>query len=121
MDIEELAAGLRPPAGLDDPSSREQSVEAGVSVGVQNPGEGLEVSPRMLALAIGRVEEQCRRRPDAAKRPPVTNVSPQASRLGLAAARRQYRHRRVVAKEGLRGHHLGGEYFVQRRQSCGGG
>jgi glycosyltransferase involved in cell wall biosynthesis len=35
--------------------------------------------------------------PDAAKRPLVTKVSPQSSRLGFTAARRQYRHRRVVA------------------------
>jgi hypothetical protein len=83
---------------------------------MQHTGEGSEVSLRVLGFAIRRVEEYCRRRPRAGKRPLVTNVCPQSSRRGPAAAGRQYRHRRVVAIERLQGHHLGGQYFDQRGQ-----
>jgi hypothetical protein len=89
MDVKELAADMRPATGLDDPSSREQSVEAGVSVGVQHTGEPLEVISRVLSFAVGRVAEECRWRPDAVKRPLVPDVGPQPTRFGPAAARRQ--------------------------------
>ena len=101
MDIEELAADMRPARRFNDPTGLEQSVEAGVSVGVQHAGEACKVSPRVLALAIRRVEEQCGRRPGTAKRPLITNVSPDPPGLGFAAARRQYWHRRVVAMKCL--------------------
>src|ERR1700758_1772792 len=101
MDIEELAADMGPTAGLDDPPGLEQSVEAGECVGVQHPGERLQVSPRMLALAIGRIEEDRRRRSGAAKRTLGTNIGPQPTSFGLAAAWRQYWHGCVVAMQRL--------------------
>jgi hypothetical protein len=67
MDIEELAADMRAAAGFDDPSSRGQSIEASAAVGVQDTGEGVQLSSRMLAFAVGRVEEDCRGQPSAFK------------------------------------------------------
>jgi hypothetical protein len=58
--------------------------------------EVLQMRPRMLTLAVGRVEEQSRRRPRAGKWPLIANIGPQPAGLGLAGARREDRHRRVV-------------------------
>ena len=87
MDIEELAADMRPASRLDDTPGLEQSVEASIAVGVQYTGEALEVSPRVFALPIRRVEEQRRRGPGAVKRPLVTNVSPDPPGLGFEPPR----------------------------------
>ena len=54
MDIEELAADMGPAAGLADPTGLEQSVEAGIAVGMQHSGEDFKVNPGKLALAVER-------------------------------------------------------------------
>jgi hypothetical protein len=50
MYIEELAPDMRPAGGLDDLSAREQLVEAGIAIGVDDAAELLQVGPRVLAL-----------------------------------------------------------------------
>jgi hypothetical protein len=44
--------------------------------------EAFKVNRRMLALAVGRPEEQCGRWPGTAKRPLVANVCPDPPSLG---------------------------------------
>ncbi len=116
MDVEELAADMRPAGRLGDPVAGEQLIEAGITVGVDDAAEVLQMLLRVLALAVRRIEEQRRRRACAGERPLVADIGPQPSGLGLAGARRQHRHRRVVDVQHLRAHHLGGERVDQRRQ-----
>ena len=74
------------------------------------------MGPRVLALAVGRVAEQRRRRSRPGKWPLVADIDPQPPGLRLAGARRQNRHRRIVNVQGLRSHDLGGEHVDQRLQ-----
>ena len=97
-------------------SAGEQLVEPGIAVGVDDAAEVLQMGLRMLALAIGRVEEQRRRRPRTGKRPLVADVGPQPAGLGLAGARRQDRHRGVVDMQAVAGEDVGGERIDERLQ-----
>jgi len=67
---------MRPAAGLDEAVAGEQLVEAGIAVGMDDAAELLQVSPRMRALAVRRVEEDRCRRPRASERPFVANIYP---------------------------------------------
>jgi hypothetical protein len=109
---------MRPAAGLDDPSAGEQFIEPGITVGVDYASEVLQVSSRVLAFAVGRVEEQSGRRPRASKRPLVTHIGPQSAGLGLASTWRQDRHRGVIDMKGIAGKHLGSEGVDERLQRC---
>src|SRR5271156_6457039 len=74
---------MRPAAGLDNPTSDEQLVEPGITVGVDDPAEVLQMCLRMLALAVGRVEEQRRWRPRAGEWPLIANVEPALAKAGV--------------------------------------
>jgi hypothetical protein len=113
MHVEELAPDVRPTAGLDDVAAGEQLLKPGIAVGVDDAAEVFEMGPRVLTLAIGRVEEQRCRGPFTAKRSLITHVRPQSASLGLAGARRQHRHRRVVDVQRVRGDDLGGQRIDQ--------
>ena len=63
MNIEEFAPHMRPTGGLDDPAAGEQLIEPGISVGVDNTAEVLQMRLRMLAFTVRRIEEQRRRLP----------------------------------------------------------
>jgi hypothetical protein len=76
MHVKELAPDVRPTAGFRNAVASEQLVEPGISIGVDHTAEALEVSPRMFTLAVGGVEEQCRRRPFSIKGALVPNVGP---------------------------------------------
>jgi hypothetical protein len=106
-----------PAASLGDPAADEQLIEPGIAVGVDDAAEVLQMNARVLTLAVRRVEEQCRRWTGTGEGPLIANVSPQPASLGLAGARRQYRHRRVVDMQGIGGHHLVGERVDQRLES----
>jgi hypothetical protein len=69
---------------------------------------------RMFALAIGRVKELSRRWPRASKWPLIAEVGPQPARLGLAGARRQDQHRRVVDVQSAAGEGVSGEGVDER-------
>src|SRR5690348_10498127 len=60
---------MRPAAGLDNAAADKQLVEPGIAVGVDDTAEVLQMRLRMLAFAVGRVEEQCRRWACAAEWP----------------------------------------------------
>jgi hypothetical protein len=76
VDIKEFAPHMRPAAGLDNPTAGEEFIEPGITVGVNDAAKVLQMRLRMLAPAIGRVEEQRRRWPGAGKRSLIANVGP---------------------------------------------
>ena len=89
MDVEEFAADMSPAGGLGDPIASEQPLEAGIGVGVDDAAEGPQMRVRVFALAVGRIEEQRRRRSSAGERPLVADIGPartgpQPAGLGLA-------------------------------------
>jgi hypothetical protein len=63
MDIEEFASHMHPAPGLKDPAAGEQRIEPGIAVGMNDAAEVFQMRLRMLAFAVGRVEEQRRRLP----------------------------------------------------------
>jgi hypothetical protein len=67
---------VSPATGLGNPVAGEQLVEPGITIGVDHAGEALEVRPRVLALAVRRVEEQRCRRPVTGEWPLVANIGP---------------------------------------------
>ena len=69
MNVEEFAPHMGPAAGLDNPTADEQFIEPGIAVGMDDATKVLQMRLRMLALAVGRIEEQSRRRPRAGERP----------------------------------------------------
>src|SRR5260370_23169848 len=90
MNIEELSSHMGPAGRLDDPSTGEQLVEPGIAIGMDDAAEVLQVRPRVLALAVRRVEEQRRRRAGPREPPPLGPLGPQPPSLGLPGAWRQY-------------------------------
>jgi hypothetical protein len=56
VDIKEFAPHMRPAGGLDNPIAGEQLIEPGVAIGVNDAAEVLQMRLRMLAFAVGRVE-----------------------------------------------------------------
>ncbi len=96
--VMELAPHMGPASDLDDRVAVEAAV-AGIAIGLQEALERLKMRSRPLALAIGRVAEQHHRRRTVAGRAVVAHVHPQPAGPGLAMARRQHRHRRVVGMQ----------------------
>jgi len=98
VDLEQLSPAVRPACDLDEPSVAAarvglvEAVEAGVPVGVEKAMAAFEQRPRMLALAVGRVEIADRRRRRSAPRRVRCSLvvegrrSPAASRRACCAA-----------------------------------
>jgi hypothetical protein len=107
---------MRPAAGLGDPSADKQFVKPSIAVGVDDAPKVLQMRLRMLTFTVGRVKEQSRRRPRASEWPLIADVGPQPARLGLAGARGQDRHRRVVDVQSVAGEDVSGERVDQRLQ-----
>ena len=120
VDVEELAPDMRPAGDLADRAGPVELAEAGIAVGLQDAAEAAKMALRMDALAVGAVAVEHRRRRFARPRPVVAHISPQAPGRGLAGARRQHRHRRVIAVDLVTGQHMGGDRFDQRLQLEGG-
>src|SRR5260370_39305450 len=97
MDVEELAPHIRP-AGHFDPLTRfVEFAEPGISVGLPGAAEVLEMPARVLALAVGAVAVEHRRRGGGGKRPVVAGISPEPAGLRLAGPGRPHRHWPEVA------------------------
>jgi hypothetical protein len=79
-EVEELAPRMGPAHRLDDRSrlaaSLVQAVEAGIGIGLHQPGVGDQVRFGVHAAAIGRVEVGRRRRIGAGKRPVIAHIGP---------------------------------------------
>ena len=121
MDVVELAPHMRPAGDLGHGRGLPvrgliERPETGIAVGLQEAVEAGQVRARMLALAIGRVAIDDRRRRPAPVGPFIAQIDPQPAGLGLAGARRQNRHRRVVGVQLLGRHDVVGSRLDQR---CG--
>ncbi len=73
-----------------------QMMKPCIGVSLKATPEVLQMLPRVVALTILRVREPDGRRVIFARGPVIANISPETSGLGLAAARRKHRHRRIV-------------------------
>jgi|RhiMethySRZTD1v2_1073278.scaffolds.fasta_scaffold174778_1 hypothetical protein len=118
---EELATRMRPACRLDERTSFAagvvEPVEPRISIGLKDPDVAAQVALRVLARTVARVEEHCRRRRASGERTVIAHIDPGPS--GRRPARRQHRHRRVVAVHALAGEHMGTYEVVERAQHCG--
>ena len=90
---------------------------AGVGVGLQNPGESLQMLNRVIARTIPRVAEQSGGWVRAAEGRVVAHIDPGPRRVCLALG--QYRHRGVVAVQTFCRQHVGRDQVMQRLQRHG--
>src|SRR6185437_4137353 len=105
MDVVKLAPHVSPASRLLDLLTIEP-IEAGIGIGLQHSGEVRQVRSGSLALAIGRVPEEHRRRLRASCGAVVPDIRPQSSLLSRAATRTQHRHRSVIAMELVSREHI---------------
>ncbi len=115
VHVMELATHMRPAGDLDDPVAVEPVI-AGVAVRLQEAPERPKMILGPLALAIGRVAEQHRSGRTVAGGAVVAHVYPQPTSAGLAMARRQHRHGRVVGMQLARLQRLLRQRLDQRLQ-----
>src|SRR5262245_27227636 len=101
-----MSSHMRPASGLLKSTIPVKLIETCVGIGLQRAAKLLQVLFGMLALAIRRVSEPHRGSGTVARRTIIANISPQSSRLRLALARSQYRHRRVIGVQFAGGHHV---------------
>ncbi|MNJ37967.1 hypothetical protein D3C77_328040 [compost metagenome] len=95
VEIAKFAAGVSPARGFLNGARDIQLGKTGIAVSLQDPAEALEMSAGMLPFAIRRVGKPYRRRCRVTGRSVVSHVRPQASRFGLASARREHANRCV--------------------------
>ena len=116
FQIVELAPHVRPAGGLLDAPIFIELIEACVGIGLQRALKLLQMPLGMFAFAIRRIGKPDRGCGRIAGRTIIANISPQASRLGLALARSQHRHRRVIGVQFARADHIAPQRFHQRLQ-----
>ena len=93
-----------------------QGIEAGKGIGLQNALEEFQLGLRMLSLAVGRIGEPDGGRDFVSGRPIIADIGPQPPGLGLAIARGEDRHRRIVGMQLLAGQYVLPQPFHQRAQ-----
>jgi len=109
LQVVELASHVRPTGDFLNPTILFfiELIESGIGIGLQRTLKPTQMSLGMFALAIGRVGKPHRRCRQLARRPIVSNIGPQTSRLRLAIAWRQHRYRRVIGTQLARCQHGG--------------
>ena len=105
MDVVELPSHVRPAGRFLDPLAIE-SLEPGISIGLQHSREARQVGLGSLALAVRRVAEEHRGRFGARGRSIIPHVCPQPPLLGGAPSGTEHRHRRVIPMELSCAHHV---------------
>ena len=79
-ELEELAATVRPAARLGDRPRLSvgsvEPIEAGIGIGLQNPGIVAQMALRMLGSAIARIEEYRGWRSRTCERVVVAHIGP---------------------------------------------
>jgi hypothetical protein len=116
LQIVEVTPHVRPARRVLDANICIELIESRVGIGLQRPAKLFQMLRRVLAFAIRRVGEPHGGRGGVARRTIIADIGPQASRLGLALARRQHRHRRVVGVQFAGGRHVATHRFHQRFQ-----
>jgi hypothetical protein len=89
-------------------------IEAGISIGPQDPTIACKMPARMLATAIARVEEHRGGLRRSTERPIVTHVNPETTGDGLSPG--QNRHCGIVSMDAFGSQHVGMDQGHQRRQ-----
>jgi hypothetical protein len=120
MDLVELAPRVGPAGYFIDVAIPVQGMEPGIGICLKSALEVLQVSLRMLTLAILRIGK-----PDGwsgvlAGRPVVAHVRPEPGRPGLATAGRKHRDRRVVGMQLVACEHVLLNRVHQRREQLAG-
>ena len=106
MYLVELASRMRPAGDFDDRSRFIEILETGVSIGLECALVELQMLPRVLALAVGRVGEPNGGRGQVSGWPVVANISPEPADLGSSVAWCKHRHWRVVGVKLACRHHM---------------
>src|SRR3954463_15632573 len=119
MDLVKPPPAVRPAEGELDPvrwATRQQALEAGITVHLQHAREPGQVSRRVLAFAVLGVEVDHRRRGAALPGSVIDRVAPQAAGLGPAPAGVEHRQARVVGEDPGRAHDVPAQQAPQRLQ-----
>ena len=120
VDIEELASHVRQARDLADGTGADESLEAGVAVGVHPAGEASQMLLGVMGLAVRGKPVPSRRRTIARPRPLVAYIAPGARRRRLAGSRGEYLDRGVIGEDGPTGQHVTphriGQRLEQRRR-----
>jgi hypothetical protein len=116
--LKEFTTTVAPAGGLGDRVRFALDVieiaESGISVGLEDPGIAGEVTVRVLAAAVARIEEQRRRGVRAGERLVIPDIGPEPADHRLLLG--QHRHGRVVAVDPVRAQNMTADQFDQRRQ-----
>ncbi|EZP69661.1 hypothetical protein BV96_04064 [Sphingomonas paucimobilis] len=94
--LEYLAPEMRPAGDFPDPTARIELVVTGIGVGLKKTGKVLELGLRMDAAAIGREPVPDQSRTSGTRCAIIDDIGPQPCLRGLALARHQHRHGRIV-------------------------
>ncbi|VVE58437.1 hypothetical protein PHO31112_05319 [Pandoraea horticolens] len=116
MQVVELAPRMRPARSFDDIAALANLLVAAIGIGLKRAFELGQVLLRMLALAVRGVgEPDCGRR-GVARVPVIAHIDPQPSRLCLAVAGSEHRHRGIVGMQFRGRHHVSAQCLDQRLQ-----
>jgi hypothetical protein len=85
-----------------------------VAVRLQNATEPFEMLARMLALSVGTVMIQHRRRRLSGERAVIADIAPQPASAGFSQTRFQHRHRGIIGMHSVRRHHMRADGVDQR-------
>ncbi len=104
---------MRPASREHDTPLRRQPLEPGIAIDLEHAPEAGQVARRTLALAVGAVEVNHRRRIRSQPGPVIPGVSPEPADPHPAGTGVQRRHRRVVREQLGRGKHVFSQFAVQ--------
>jgi len=96
-----------------------ESIETAEAIGLQRAAEVLQMRAGVRSFAGSRVAIERRGRLTAARRPIIADIHPQPSGLGLAAARIEHRHWRIVGVHFGGGDDIATDQLRQRRHQPG--
>ena len=117
LNVEELPPRVRPAQRVRDVwVGIDEADEPGVTVGLQQAAEALQVFGGMRALAIFAVDIGHRRMTGSVPASVVDGVTPQPPGLRPASAWVQHRQGRVIGEHDRRGQHRAQHQFVQWRE-----
>ena len=118
-----LAPAVRPARSFEDQTwlaiGLVELVEAGVGVGLHQPGIAGQMLLWMLSATIRRIEEHGCRWIGSGKRAVVAHIGPEPAGPGLSLG--QDRHRGVVGMDAFRCKDMASDRIDQRHQGCRGG
>ena len=106
FQIVEVTPHVRPARCVLNATIFIELIESRIGIRLQRAAKLFQMLRGMFAFAIGRVGEPNGGRGGVARRTIIANIRPQSPCLGLALARSQHRHRRVIGVQFAGGHHV---------------